>query len=432
MQHKHTGGIKQAEHISEAARDFAGKGIKSRSGKQRKARFVEIFHHTMSEASAFYFILLLVAAVFLIPFTLYLFIETSSKLIAHPELHNLTLTLVVFGLDLAFSAALIVGLFLLAHRIFTVSGAHRVALCGLTLLADTAVIMCHLMVFGISLPLILYGLIALLLIALHSYWDPQLADERANRKTQTESLHDMLHDSRDERTVEKGKVKGHGYITLNFFNLFWIFTICSVLGLVIETIFFYAIHGYYMNRTGMLFGPFSPIYGFGGLLMTIALNRLHNRNIILIFIISALIGGAFEYFTSWYMQTAFGVTAWNYSGTFLSIGGRTNFFFMCCWGLLGVAWIKLALPIMLYFIKKIPWGWRYTLTTICAILMFFDGFITITTLDCWYLREAGVPVSTPIERYCAVHYDNEFMKDRFQTMTMNVDSTARTNTLDTQ
>ena len=195
---------------------------------------------------------------------------------------------------------------------------------------------------------------------------------------------------------------------------------------MVETLYFYIGNHWWMDRAGMLWGPFSPIYGFGACLMTIALNHFHNKPVAVIFLVSALIGGAFEFFTSWFMQYAFGVTAWNYSGTFLNIDGRTNFFYMCCWGVLGLIWVKLLLPVMLYFIKKIPWGWRYSLTAICAVLILFDGAATLTTLDCWYLREAGVPVTNQVERFCAEHYDNAYMQHRFQTMTMHVDNSART------
>ena len=101
-----------------------------------------------------------------------------------------------------------------------------------------------------------------------------------------------------------------GYITLNFFNLFWIFVVCSILGLAIETVFHLAIYHAYQDRAGLLYGPFSPIYGFGGLFMTVALNRFHDKPIPVIFLISALIGGAFEFTVSWIMQSAFGIVAW--------------------------------------------------------------------------------------------------------------------------
>lgn len=72
---------------------------------------------------------------------------------------------------------------------------------------------------------------------------------------------------------------GEGYIKLNYFNLFWVFFVCCVLGLILEDIWHMTVDdpGVYQNRAGMLFGPFSPIYGFGAVLMTMVLNRFYKR-----------------------------------------------------------------------------------------------------------------------------------------------------------
>ncbi len=405
--------------------DAAGEGILKRDGTRRKPRFVTLLGHTVSVTAASYAVLLLVAGVFLVPLFGTLASEAIFDVARGGVRGNLDVTVVVFVVESVLMLALAAGLFAMALRILQGDSAHRLALCEGCILLLTGVILCHVMVFGMTSVLIVYGLLAALLVALHSYWDPELALERANRRTDTESLKAMVF-SKDERTTIPGRRSGTGYITLNFFNLFWIFTIASVLGLIVETVYFFIGNHWWMDRAGMLWGPFSPIYGFGACLMTIALNHFHNKPVAVIFLVSALIGGAFEFFTSWFMQYAFGVTAWNYSGTFLNIDGRTNFFYMCCWGVLGLIWVKLLLPVMLYFIKKIPWGWRYSLTAICAVLILFDGAATLTTLDCWYLREAGVPVTNQVERFCAEHYDNAYMQHRFQTMTMHVDNSART------
>ena len=279
-----------------------------------------------------------------------------------------------------------------------------------------------LMLFGLSAHHIGYLVQLVILIAVTSYLDPSLAEERALQR----KLRKMDKEQRREerRRAAEAKPK-RGFITLNFFNLFWIFVVCCVLGLIIEVLFHFALYHEYQDRAGLLFGPFSPIYGFGALLMTIALNRFHDKPVWVIFLVSAVIGGAFEYFTSWIMEFSFGIRAWDYSGTFLSIDGRTNFVFMVMWGVLGVAWIKLLLPQLLKLINLIPWNWRYGVTAACAALMLLDGVMTVQSIDCWYQRMAGKAPDTPIEQFYAKHYDNDFMQNRFQTMTMNVADATR-------
>lgn len=282
-------------------------------------------------------------------------------------------------------------------------------------------IMCIVMLHGMSGYLVTPLVVLAALVVLQSYIDPTLSEERElQRKLRNMELREDV----EEGTLGRDET-GKGYIRLDFFNLFWIFVVCCVLGIIIETMYILVMTGAYQNRTGMLWGPFSPIYGLGAVLMTIALNRFHDRNLLIIFLVSAVIGGAFEYCVSWFLEFAFGVTAWDYTGTFLSIDGRTNGFYMCMWGLLGSFWIKLCLPRMLKLVNLIPWKWRYSVTTVCAALMLLDAGMTLVTLDCWYERLAGLEPDNAITEFCAEHYDNDWMQNHFQTMTVNPDNAAR-------
>lgn len=279
------------------------------------------------------------------------------------------------------------------------------------------------MLYGMSFDLAAFALGGFVLVAMLTYIDPSLSEERELQR----KLRDM--NVRDD--VESGKLgrdkSGKGYIRLDFFNLFWIFVLASFLGDMVETVYHVAVvdPGVYQDRAGLLFGPFSPIYGFGATLMTIALNRFHNAHIIVVFLVSAVIGGAFEYFASWFLQFAFGVCAWDYSGTFLSIGGRTNFMFMCFWGILGVLWVKLLLPVMLNIVNLIPWKWRYTITSVAAVLYIADGVMTLVALDCWYGRLAGKPADNALAQFCADYFNDEWMSERFQSMSIDPSNSTR-------
>lgn len=333
-----------------------------------------------------------------------------------------TTTLVIFGVQIALLVA--TGSLYIALGIYLLRNNRRHARHALeTLIAlDIAQFLCEMMVYGIELGSIVSGLIRLVIaIALMVYIDPSLSEERELRR----KLRDLeLKERAEEGTLGRDE-SGKGYIELDFFNLFWIFMVCCVLGLIIETIYHAVVFGGYQDRAGVLYGPFSPIYGFGAVLMTIALNRFHDKPLPIIFLVSAVIGGAFEYLTSWFMQFAFGIVAWDYTGSFMSIDGRTNFVFMCMWGVLGCVWIKLLLPHLLKLVNIIPWNWRYGVTSICAALMIVNGAMTLFALDSWYQREAGQAPHNAIELFCAEHYDNDFMKERFQTMSIDPDNATR-------
>ena len=291
----------------------------------------------------------------------------------------------------------------------------------------------EIMLNGFGDNLVYDGVRLLVLLVISATIDPTLITER--------QLQRKLRDMETEEAAEAGtlgRAKGdRGFIELDFFNLFWVFVVCCVLGLIIETVYHMVVvdPGVYQDRAGMLYGPFSPIYGFGAVLMTVALNRFYRANPVVIFLVSAVIGGLFEAAVSWFMQVGFGAVAWDYSGSTIFglfpdpiaviFAGRTSTLFMCMWGALGFVWIKVCLPWMLKLINLIPWKVRYSFTTLCAVLMLVNGVMTLEALDCWFERLSGIPQTTPVEQFYAEHYDNDYMAHRFESMTITPDDSAR-------
>lgn len=271
-----------------------------------------------------------------------------------------------------------------------------------------------------------------ILIALSATVDPTLRQERELQRR----LQEMLdRDAAAEGMLGRDET-GEGYIKLNYFNLFWVFFVCSVLGLILEEVWHMVVvdPGVYQDRAGMLFGPFSPIYGFGAVLMTMALNRFYKKNPLIIFLVSALIGGAFEVFVGWFMQTSLGVVSWSYSHIRLFgmpdpiavlTGGRTCTPFACMWGLGGLIWIKVLLPRLLKLINMIPWKRRYSATVILTAVMLIDGVMTLQSLDYWYQRVNGTVRNIPVAQFYDKHFDNEYMENRFQSMTMSPKDATR-------
>lgn len=96
-------------------------------------------------------------------------------------------------------------------------------------------------------------------------------------------------------TVSKKKVKlNRIQLLILYFFLF------AFLGWVMETL--YAIYnlGHFVKR-GFLYGPICPIYGYGALMLIIFFNKYQKHNFKL-FIYSAVVFSAFEYFVSYILQ----------------------------------------------------------------------------------------------------------------------------------
>lgn len=338
--------------------------------------------------------------------------------------------LIVAGIMLSAASAIILivfGLDLIKDQ------RHNAARLSYVLIAFTVVeLLVDVMLQGIGPFLLRPAVQLVILIALSATVDPTLRQECELQRR----LQEMLdRDAAAEGMLGRDET-GEGYIKLNYFNLFWVFFVCSVLGLILEEVWHMVVvdPGVYQDRAGMLFGPFSPIYGFGAVLMTMALNRFYKKNPLIIFLVSALIGGAFEVFVGWFMQTSFGVVSWSYSHIRLFgmpdpiavlTGGRTCTPFACMWGLGGLIWIKVLLPRLLKLINMIPWKRRYSATVILTAVMLIDGVMTLQSLDYWYQRVNGTVRNIPVAQFYDKHFDNEYMENRFQSMTMSPKDATR-------
>ena len=220
----------------------------------------------------------------------------------------------------------------------------------------------------------------------------------------------------DRHNPREGGFKG--LIPLSFFNLFWIFVVCSIAGLSIETVVSFFRDGQWESRAGFVFGPLSPIYGVGCVLITAALNRLYARRAIVQFLVAGIAGASFEYFAGWFFEAAFGIVAWSYEGQPFNFHGHTSLLMAGVWGAIGVLWMRFALPTIMSLIDRIPLRARTPLTMAATIVVLADAVLTVVCLDCWYLRKLGNPAETPWQQFCAQYFDDEFMQSRFETMSM--------------
>lgn len=345
---------------------------------------------------------------------------------------NPTLPVVLIALDIVVTVVNAAGLVAFGRSLLRNHRRWAARISHLLILGTVAQVVIDVMLQGMGAHLIVPAVQLVILLAVSVTVDPALGQER--------ELQRKLRELEDRDAAEEGMLGrdagGEGYIELNFFNLFWVFFICSVLGLVIEVVYHMTVvdPGVYQDRAGLLYGPFSPIYGVGAVLLTVILNRFWRASPVVIFLVSALVGGAFEAAVSVFMQVGFGAVAWDYSGyTILGLPdpfalltqGRTSTVFMLMWGTLGLVWIKVLLPRILALINKIPWKVRYSLTGVLAALMLVNAVLTLTALDCWFERVSGIAQTTPVQEYCAEHYDNEYMANRFQSMTITPEDSGR-------
>lgn len=195
-------------------------------------------------------------------------------------------------------------------------------------------------------------------------------------------------------TKRSEKIFASGY---HFYKMFWVFFFTSILGFVIESVYFYLRYGYSESRSGLIFGPFSQIYGFGAVIMILILHRINIRRELLLFLASAVIGGSFEFISSVIQQTAFGTVSWDYSHFQFSIFGRTNLLYSFFWGILGVILIKDIYPFMSHQIEKAPYKLGVCITWILIAFMVFDFSVSAAAVYRDNQRHNGIPATNMLQ-----------------------------------
>ncbi len=210
---------------------------------------------------------------------------------------------------------------------------------------------------------------------------------------------------------------------LTFYKLFWVFFIGSFVGVVVEVIWCIIKHGHYESRAGLVYGPFNLVYGLGALLMTLCLYNYRNRGKLNSFVGGFAVGSVLEYACSWFQETVFGSTSWDYSDFAFNINGRICLLYSMFWGVLGIIWIKQIYPIMAEWILKIPNKIGKTLTWILLAFMVFNTAVTGFTVLRWSQRVKDYrPPANALEQYIDVHYPDERMEKIFANLEFVSDS----------
>lgn len=110
--------------------------------------------------------------------------------------------------------------------------------------------------------------------------------------------------------------------------------------------------GEIVNR-GVLYGPWLPIYGFGGVLILLLMRRFANRPILTFFLI-IIVCGVLEYATAWVLETFLETKWWDYSGFFLNLHGRICAEGLFVFGIGGCAILYVGAPILDELFQRVP------------------------------------------------------------------------------
>ncbi len=179
--------------------------------------------------------------------------------------------------------------------------------------------------------------------------------------------------------------------------------------LIMEGIYFWEI------RTGVIYGPFNIIYGFGAVIMAIF---FINKGLkwYQILIRGSICGGLIEYIISLLQEVFTGTTSWNYNGYFLNINGRTTIVYMLFWGLICLFFVKIIYPILDKCLKKIPYKLGTLFLNILITFLIIDMFISFSAIIRQYLRRKNVEPITFYGEYLDKTFPDERLKKVYSNM----------------
>ena len=192
-------------------------------------------------------------------------------------------------------------------------------------------------------------------------------------------------------------------------KIFVIFMIGSIIGYVVEMVVALVQNGHFVSRQGLIYGPFTPVYGIGILVYYIFFHFMKNRSKKIVFISSMILGGVTEYLCSYVQEKAFGTISWDYSNWIFNINGRTTLIHCTYWGFAGLLYVSYIEPLIPQIEEFIKSNNVKLMTGTVAVLMLFN--ITISSMAAIRQKERinNIPAQSHMDAILDNMYPDEYM-----------------------
>lgn len=199
-------------------------------------------------------------------------------------------------------------------------------------------------------------------------------------------------------------------VHFNLYKLFWAFVIFSIFGFVFESAAFFVQYRKFIIFRGLIYGPFSQVYGFGAVLILLYSRLFKHRGKLFFFLSSALLGIVYEYLCSASQEAIFGFVSWHYNNMLLNINGRTSILLSLIWGTMGMLIVKYLFPWMSKLIDKVPIKLSRVATWLMIIFISFDLLITVAAFTRQAERLKHIPAVNTFQIFLDHEYPDSFMK----------------------
>jgi len=159
---------------------------------------------------------------------------------------------------------------------------------------------------------------------------------------------------------------------------FIIFYFYSIVGYFCEIISIFRLRKEFVWNRGYLLGPYLPVFGFGGILITIFLTQYKEEPLTL-FILGMVYCGTLEYLTSLLLEKIFHLRWWDYSQRKFNINGRICLETSVMFGLGAIVLVYFSNTVLFNFINQFPSIVVTTVAIVIFLIMLID--FAISTME---------------------------------------------------
>ncbi|WP_265458544.1 putative ABC transporter permease [Enterococcus sp. HY326] len=163
-----------------------------------------------------------------------------------------------------------------------------------------------------------------------------------------------------------------------FIKVVWLFYIYSFIGWLWETVYCSLKARHFVYR-GFLIGPITPIYGFG-ILGVLYFIEPYQNNLLLLYVLSAILVTVLEYITSFALEKLFNASLWDYSKVPLNINGRVAIPVSLFWGVGCVLIVKVIHPRVLMAEGWLAAHFGVVMPIIMIVITLADLTYTVTNM----------------------------------------------------
>lgn len=197
----------------------------------------------------------------------------------------------------------------------------------------------------------------------------------------------------------------------NIIKYFWLFIFGSFFGFIVETLWCLIKNKKIESRKGLIYGPFTPVYGIAAVFITLLIELFKTKSYFGVFLITFIISFLVEYLSSICQEKCFGTKSWDYSKMPLNINGRVNLFYVLAFSIIGLIWLEIY-PTFLKLIQQIliSTSIYYLISIIFGVFMIYNIIISILASYRQKLRRSNIQPKNKFEIWLDKKYTDEYLK----------------------